>query len=132
MAHVTITCIRYWDGTNVARVKNPSAALLLRALDSTDIRLLERLRYENDSSRRSVRGECDHVRKIIRVGISSHASTGGAADMVDSLIHELLHFVEPRAKESTVARWTKAHFTNPELRSRAAIKLLDLSAFGEG
>lgn len=114
------------------RVKNPSAALLLQALDSVEIKLLERVRYEGaDASRKTVRGEADHVSRTVRIGKTSHARTGGGADMVDTLIHELIHLTEPRAKESTVAIWTKVHYTNSELRARAAIKLLDLAVFGE-
>lgn len=116
----------------MARVKNPSAALLLRALDSVTIKLLERVRYETDDSvRKTVRGMLTHSTKTVRLGRVSHTLTGGAADLVDTLLHELIHFVEPQASEATVARWTKVHYTNPELRAQMAIRLLDLAVFGE-
>lgn len=111
----------------------PSPTTLLKLLESLPIRVVERATVEGeDGSRYTVRGYLDKNQKEIVVGKTYTRSWGGADDVVQVVIHELLHAAVPAASEAWVKRKDMQFFKIPELREAVAIRLLDLVMFGKG
>jgi hypothetical protein len=81
---------------------------------------------------RGRRGYWDPARPDeIRIGWRSHRSHDHAVDMVNTLIHEVLHSLRPQASESWIRRRAGLWSLDGQIRSEAAIRLLNATFFDE-
>lgn len=104
----------------------------LNALERARIRIVKKFSSPNHRRRGLWEWWPDGVMKIT-VAWESHRKHNFAHDMVDTVIHEVIHNIRQSASEA----WTRKHsarlYIDPVIRAAAAIKLLDVTYFdGEG
>lgn len=120
----------------MARVTPPPVSVLLKILENTDIKIVERARvtcHRKDGSEylRSVSGYCDPDTPGSPIVVSRlyHRETG-ANEAISTVIHELLHLATAgKVSERWVRRHELAYFKDPQLREAVAVKLLNVALF---
>ena len=113
----------------------PTPQTLLLLLENTPVRFVDRailteLDEDGEPRRREVYGYYDDVHKEIVIARRRHRERK-AAELVLTLIHELLHATVPGASERWIRRHDLVYYSNAELRQASAFKLLDAALYPE-
>lgn len=104
--------------------KRPNLKSLLKALEETPIKVVERATVEGEA----VYGYCDG--ESITIGVQGHRDKG-ADSLIQTVIHELVHIHDENHTEREAYKWELVFFRSRALREAVAIKLLDVVVFGE-
>ena len=75
-----------------------------------------------------VPGQFDET--TITIAWAAHRSSDFAHDMVNTLIHEVLHQLRKAASEAWIRKQTARLYVDDKVRAEAAIRLLDVTYFG--
>ncbi|SRR6266513_2815204 len=95
----------------------------LAAMEKPSIRVVENATVDGVSMRGWTEDD------IISVGRKQHEKSAYAHDMVSTLIHEMLHYLRPKASERWVQRRELAWYADDKVRAAAAIRLLNAVLF---
>ncbi len=118
------------------RESKPRIDRLKSAIDETTIHIYERtkepFKQGDEWVYKTVRGAYDPSTDRIKIGKVLHRKWAGADDMIMSLIHESIHVARPTWPERLVRQMEAHFFKSLALREHAAVRLLNVTLFGNG
>lgn len=108
---------------NPRRTCRPAIRELIELVDDIPIVIARRTRLEGQP----VLGHYDG--ETITLGVEGHRKTGQADQLIQTVIHELIHAHNENHTEKQIKVWELQYFKNQELREAVLLRIVNVAFF---